>query len=92
MQTILDTDVHLLGTPAEYPGYMPSKEILTANGVALRDTIVAEVQIVTEDGVPLTPWLTERCVNYSSATWYPSPAPIRTSDATASILCDRARE
>jgi len=61
-QTVLDIDLTALGTLPTYRGWMLPAMIYTAGGAVIREQIVLEIQMITQDGKELTPWISEECV------------------------------
>src|SRR2546421_9953757 len=63
LQTIFPTDLAALRyNQPTYQGYLGVFHIGTANGVALRERIVIEMQITKADGTTITPWFRENAV------------------------------
>jgi hypothetical protein len=63
IQTIFPTDLAALQyNQLTYHGYLGMFSLGTANGVALRERVVIEMQIIKADGTPITPWFRETAV------------------------------
>jgi hypothetical protein len=63
IQTIWPTDlVALRYNQHTYQGRLGTLSIATANGVAVREKVVIEMQIIKADGTAITPWFRENAV------------------------------